>query len=74
MADTVAVKATLIVKKSLAENVVYNITKALFDQQAALAQAHAKGKELSLQEGVKGVSVPFHPGAEKYFKEKGAVK
>jgi len=73
-ADTVAVKATLIVKKSLAENVVYNLTKTLFDQQAALAQAHAKGKELSLQEGVKGVSVPFHPGAEKYFREKGAVK
>jgi hypothetical protein len=71
---TVAVKATLIVKKGLADSVVYNITKTLFEQQAALAQAHAKGKDLILQDAVQGVSVPFHPGAEKYYKEKGVVK
>jgi len=73
-AQTVAVKATLIVKKGLADKVVYDLTKTLFDQQAALAQAHSKGKELTLQGGVQGVSVPFHPGAEKYFREKGAIK
>lgn len=73
-AKTVAVKATLIVKKDLSENVVYDLTRALFDQQSSLAQAHAKGRELSLQEGVQGVSVPFHPGAEKYFREKGSIK
>lgn len=70
-AQTLAVKATLIVKKSLKDDVVYSLTKTLFEQQAALAQAHSKGKDLSLQEAVKGVSVPLHPGAEKYYKEKG---
>ena len=73
-AETVAVKATLIVKNGLSESVVYNLTKTLFEKQSALAQAHSKGRELSLEEGVKGASVPFHPGAAKYFKEKGAVK
>lgn len=73
-AKTVAVKATLIVKKDLGDDVVYNITKALFENQKELAEAHAKGKELNIQDAVKGVSVPFHPGAEKYFKEKGVLK
>lgn len=71
---TVAVSATLVCKKDLKDDVVYSITKALFDNQAELAQAHAKGKELVLENAVKGVSVPFHPGAEKYFKEKGVIK
>ena len=73
-AETLAVKATLIVSKKLKEDTVYNLTNVLFEQQPALAQAHAKGKELSLQEAVRGVSVPFHPGAEKYYKEKGVLK
>lgn len=69
-----AVKATLIVRKDMADAVAYSLTKALFEKQADLAQAHAKGKELSLEAGVQGASVDFHPGALKYYKEKGAVK
>jgi len=56
------------------EDVVYNITKVLIENQAQLAAAHAKGKELSLQGAVNGVSIPFHPGAAKYYKEKGVLK
>jgi len=37
-------------------------------------QHHAKGAELNLEDAVTGVSVPFHPGAEKYYKEVGAIK
>jgi len=73
-ATTVAVKATLIAKKDLDDEVVYNLTKALFENQEELAAAHAKGKELNINEAVEGVSVPFHPGAEKYYKEKGVLK
>jgi TRAP transporter TAXI family solute receptor len=71
---TVAVKATLICKTSLEEDVVYEITKALFENQAELAAAHAKGKELRIEEAVMGVSVPLHSGAVKYYKEKGILK
>jgi hypothetical protein len=73
-AATVAVNAVLIAGNDLPADVVYNMTKALFDNQAELASAHAKGKELNLQYAVKGVSIPFHPGALKYYKEKGAIK
>jgi TRAP transporter TAXI family solute receptor len=71
---TVAVMATLIVNSEVKDDVVYSITKALFDNQADLAKAHAKGKELSVERAVKGMSIPLHPGAAKYFKEKGVIK
>lgn len=71
---TVAVKATLIVGSEVSEKVVYDLTKALFENQSELAEAHAKGAALNLEDAVKGVSVPFHAGAEKYYKEVGAIK
>ena len=71
---TVAVKATLIARDDLDETTVYNITKALFENKDELGKAHAKGVELDINEAVKGVSVPLHPGAKKYYVEKGILK
>lgn len=71
---TVAAKATLVVGAEVSEDVVYKLTKALFENQPELATAHAKGNELKLEDAVQGISIPFHPGAEKYFKEVGAIK
>jgi uncharacterized protein len=71
---TVAVNAVLIVGNQLKPEMVYNLTKALFENQAELASAHAKGKEVNLKYAVQGVSIPFHPGAVKYYKEKGLMK
>ncbi len=71
---TVAVNAVLIAGNQLKDDMVYNLTKALFENQAELASAHAKGKELDSKYAVQGVSIPFHPGAVKYFKEKGLMK
>jgi len=72
--STVAVNAVLICGSSLSEAMVYNLTKALFENQADLASAHAKGKELNIKTAVTGVSIPYHPGAVKYYKEKGLMK
>jgi len=71
---TVAVKATFIVSSKLSENTVYNLTKALFESKALIEAAHVKGKELSVAYAVDGIPVPFHPGAERYLKEVGALK
>ncbi|MEG0751362.1 MAG: TAXI family TRAP transporter solute-binding subunit [Oscillospiraceae bacterium] len=70
---TVAVKATLIAPWGLPEDVTYNITKALFEGAEELAQMHPKGVELSPQFAVEGLSIPLHPGAEKYYKEVGVL-
>lgn len=67
---TVTVKATLIVNASASEQDVYNITKAIFDNIDAVKAAHAKGAELSIENATKGITVPFHAGAAKYFAEK----
>ena len=69
--STVTVKATLIVSADAAEDVVYNLTAAIFDNMDAIAKEHAKGTELSLKNATEGLTVPFHAGAAKYFKEKG---
>ena len=66
-----AIKATLAVSSKLDDQTVYEMTKALFENLNELATAHAKGKEVSAKAAVTGVSVPFHPGAKKYFKEIG---
>ncbi|MBP3773690.1 MAG: TAXI family TRAP transporter solute-binding subunit [Treponema sp.] len=71
--EALAIKATLAVSASLDENTVYEMTKALFENLEELGTAHAKGKEVSAQAAVTGISVPFHPGAAKYFKEIGVL-
>lgn len=71
-AKTVAVKATFIVSNNLSEQVVYELTKAIFENKDEYT--HDKAKEMSLEYAVSSISVPFHPGAEKYFKEVGAIK
>jgi len=72
--QTVAVKATFIVSSQLSDDTVYRLTKALFENKAAIEAAHVKGAELSPAYAVEGVSVPFHPGAAKYLTEIGALR
>jgi len=69
-----AIMATLAVNAVLDEDTVYDMTKALFENLEDLGNGHAKGKEVSAQTAVTGVSVPFHPGAVKYYKELGLMK
>jgi len=39
-----------------------------------MAKAHAKGKDVTLETALDGMAIPLHPGAEKYYKEKGLIK
>jgi TRAP transporter TAXI family solute receptor len=71
---TMAVNAVLIASTDVKADVAYNIVKSLFENQSELAATHAKGKELNLKNASTGVSIPFHPGAVKYYKEKGLMK
>ena len=71
-AQTVAVKATFIVSNDLSEETVYQLTKAIYEN--ADKYSHDKAKEMSLEYAVSSISVPFHPGADKYYKEVGAIK
>ncbi len=69
--QTVAVVATYIVSDDLKEDLVYDMTKALFENADEIAKAHPKGAELDAEYSVSGISIPIHPGALKYYKEIG---
>ncbi|MDR0513479.1 MAG: TAXI family TRAP transporter solute-binding subunit [Treponema sp.] len=71
---TVAVKATLIVSERLSEDTVYRMTRALFEHRDAIALGHARGHDIDLEYAVQGVTVPFHPGAARFFRAMGVMQ
>ena len=73
---TLSVGAQWVTSDKADTETVYQITKALFSDatQKALAAGHAKGKFITKENAVKAVGIPFHPGAEKYYKEVGLIK
>jgi uncharacterized protein len=74
--QTLSVGAQWVTSDKADTNTVYEITKALFSDstQKALQAGHAKGKLITKENAVKGAGIPFHPGAEKYYKEVGLLK
>ena len=70
-ATTVSVRATLIASTEVSEDAVYELLKAMFDNKDELVAGHAKFEFLDLEDAVKGISVPFHAGAIKYYEEQG---
>lgn len=71
---TIAIPAILVVKADMDTEIVYNITKAIFENLEELANVHERGKDISLETALNGMGIPLHPGAEKYFKERGIIK
>jgi TRAP transporter TAXI family solute receptor len=72
--DTLAVMAVWTAHDGVPENVAYEVTKALYENVAIMGQVHVQGKNISLQTATAVGDAPIHPGALKYFKEKGIVK
>lgn len=70
----VAVMATIIARNDVADDVIYNLVKGIFDNQDEITTGHAKGAELSLENAVSGIDIPFHPGAQQYFVEQGVME
>jgi uncharacterized protein len=65
---------TIWTHSGVSDDLVYKFIKNLYDHKEEYFAVHQDAKELKLQEYNKGVAVPFHPGAEKYFKEVGVWK
>jgi len=68
---TVAVGAVILARDDVSSDDVYKFVADIFDNAADLVSSHAKYGELSLEYGASITSVPYHPGAAKYFAEKG---
>jgi len=69
---TVAVMATYIANNNLDEEIIYKFTKSLFEEKDNII--HQKAALLDKNVGIQGISIPFHPGAERYYREQGVLK
>jgi TRAP transporter TAXI family solute receptor len=66
-----AVVNYLVTHEGVKEETVYQMTKAVFDSLPDLAAAHAAARSIKLESALEGMPLPLHPGAARYFKEKG---
>ena len=70
---TFAVANFIYCRKDLSNDVVYAFTRAIYEQTAALVNTHKIASNIKKENAVSGLTVPLHPGAEKYYKEIGAI-
>jgi len=68
---TTAVMAMLVVKEDLSEDFVYELTKAMFENRQTIVETHSRGNDITLETALKGMPIDVHPGAQKYYTEKG---
>jgi uncharacterized protein len=66
---TVAVLAMLVVRDDLSDDLVYEITKAIFENTDKIG--HAKAALIKAENALNGVGIEVHPGAQRYYDEKG---
>ena len=71
--STVAVGAVILARDDVSEDQIYAFVSNIFDNVATITEQHAKGGELDLKFAAGVTSVPYHPGAAKYFAEKGVT-
>jgi TRAP transporter TAXI family solute receptor len=71
---TAAVVNYLVTSSAVSDDLAYQMTKLIYESLPELATAHAAGKEIKLETAATGSPVPLHPGAIRYYKEKGLIK
>jgi TRAP transporter TAXI family solute receptor len=71
---TAAINNYLVTREGVPDEVVYQMVKSMYANLPALSAAHAAGKAIRLNNALRGMPLPLHPGAEKYYKEVGLLK
>src|SRR5882757_4631353 len=71
---TAAVINYLVTSSAVSDDLAYQMTKLIFESLPELANSHVAGRDIKLESAVIGSPVPLHPGAIRYYKEKGLIK
>lgn len=72
--ETIAVRAIWATHAGLDDDLAYALVKALYENTDTLSQVHVMGQQISLETALESVSVPLHPGAERYYREQGLIE
>ena len=64
----------LVTREAVSDDLVYRMTKLLFDHRDQLVQVNPGAKEIDVAKAPFGLPAPLHPGAERYYREIGLVK
>jgi TRAP transporter TAXI family solute receptor len=72
--DTVAIKAITAVRDDFDADLLYEMLETLYANKDRVVNAHTTGKQIIEETALDGMSIPLHPGAEKFFKDKGVLK
>ena len=70
---TVAINNLLITHVDVPTDVVYLMTKGIFENLPRLGNAHSAARQIKLENALVGLPIPLHPGAEKYYRERGLI-
>jgi TRAP transporter TAXI family solute receptor len=70
----VGVENVLVANASMPEPLAYDVTRLLFEKQPELAGIHPEARNLSLDRAAGQTPAPFHPGAIRFYREKGVWK
>jgi TRAP transporter TAXI family solute receptor len=71
---TAAITNFLVTHSDVPDDVAYRMAKAMFDNIDTLYAAHNAAKAIKRENAIKGMPIPLHPGAEKYYREVGLIK
>jgi len=70
---TVAITNILVTRADVPDEVAYQMTKLLFENLTRLGNSHSAAKDIKLENAAKNLPIALHPGAERYYKEKGVL-
>jgi hypothetical protein len=69
--NTAASPNILVARDDVSEEIVYNMTKLLWENLAALQEIHSATKTMAIEVALNGIPVPLHAGALRYYQEQG---
>ena len=71
---TAVIPNFLVTHSGVSDELAYQMTKALYDNLDTLYAAHNAAKAIKRENALKGMPVPLHPGAQRYYREVGLLK
>lgn len=71
---TVSINNLLVTHAKVSDEVAYQMTKGIFENLERLGNSHSAGRQIRLEGALDGLPIPLHPGAQKYYRERGLLK